>query len=87
MKEATLQCSKNGSSLMITYVIALYNYCSEMLVYDGTPSRYLALNRILNPQFYFTKGLLSLLMLESFLHKRIELKMVKMVNLFLMKTT
>ena len=31
LKEATLQCSKNGSSLMITNVIALYNYCSEML--------------------------------------------------------
>jgi len=31
LKEATLQCSKRGSSLMITNVIALYNYCSEML--------------------------------------------------------
>jgi len=31
LKEATLECSKNSSSLMITNVIALYNYCSEML--------------------------------------------------------
>jgi len=30
-KEATLLCSKSASSLMITNVIPLYNYCSEML--------------------------------------------------------
>lgn len=31
LKEATLECSKMGSSLMITNVIPLYNYCSERL--------------------------------------------------------
>jgi hypothetical protein len=30
-KEATLLCSKKASSLMITNVIPLYNYCSEMM--------------------------------------------------------
>ena len=30
-KEATLLCSKSASSLMITNVIPLYNYCSDML--------------------------------------------------------
>jgi hypothetical protein len=31
LKEATLLCSKSASSLMITNMIPLYNYCSEML--------------------------------------------------------
>jgi hypothetical protein len=30
-KEATLLCSKSASSLMITNVIPIYNYCTEML--------------------------------------------------------